>query len=337
MNEDVMNLQYTTIKDPLPNFIYEGLKEYSSGANIYRPQPVVLIEKLATRLNIPKEYLFLTAGADEGIQLFAKTYGQNAFVFTPTYTVYQDVEEFGGKLTRIYSIKDNNFIINTALIDGATLVYLANPNNPSGVTSKEQVMELVTNNKKAIVVIDEAYGEFSNLSVVDQVINNPNMVVLRSFSKSYSMAGNRIGFIVANPKILDIVKNKTQWANISYLSVGAAIVALDHEEYFKNRRDEINKRREDFASFLKSLGFVVLPSNINAVLLKFTSEDKGTSFFKYLEKNNIIASHGNGASNMGLDKSFVRIAIGNSIQMEKVKEVISLFKKISRGINLGRD
>ena len=94
MNTESINLQYTTIKDPLPDFIYRGLAEYSKGANLYRPQPEILIEKLSKKLNVPKEMLYLTAGIDEAIQMFAKAYGKNAFVFTPTYTVYADVEEF---------------------------------------------------------------------------------------------------------------------------------------------------------------------------------------------------------------------------------------------------
>lgn len=329
MNTEPINLQYTTIKDPLPDFIYEGLAEYSKGANLYRPQPSALIEKLSTKLNIPQEMIYLTAGIDEGIQMFAKSFGQNAYVFTPTYIVYADVEEFSGKLTRIPSIVENEYKIRTDEIVGASLIYLANPNNPSGVTPRKSVMELVRNNKKAVVVIDEAYGEFTDLSVVDEVKEYKNMAVLRSFSKSYSMAGNRVGFIVANPEIINVVKNKTQWSNVSYLSIGATITALDHEDYFANIRMDINQRRDAFIDFLNSFGFSVLPSRINAVVIKFASEKEGTKFFEHLSQNNIIASHGNGNSNIGLDKSYVRIAMGNAKQMDIVIEVIKGF--VERG------
>lgn len=318
-----INLQYTTIKNPLPDFIYEGLREYSKNSNLYQPQPPELVEKLAKKHNLPKEVIYLTAGADEGIQMFALTYGQNAYVFTPTYVVYSDVEEFGGKLTRLNSVKGTEFIISTDKIDDATLIFLANPNNPSGFTPREKVLELVKNNQHAIVVIDEAYAEFANLSVIDQVKDHPNMAVLRSFSKSYALAGARVGFIVAAPEIIAKVKNKTQWCNVSYLSIGAALVALEHEDYFAKIREDINRRREEFISFLKGKGFSVFPSKINAVLLKFHSEDEATKLVNYLNENDIIVSHGNGNSNIGLDKSFVRIAIGRSEQMEKVKEVIS--------------
>lgn len=326
MNNDIINLQYTTIKDPLPDFIYEGLSTFSKSANAYHPQPIELIEKIAKKYNLPKEMIYLTAGIDEGIQMFAKAYGENAFVFTPTYVVYADVEEFGGKLTRMYSIENSEFKIKTDTISDSTLIYLANPNNPSGITSKEDVMTLVKNNPQAKVVIDEAYGEFADLSVINEVQKYPQMVVLRSFSKGYGMAGNRVGYIVAHPDIINVVKNKTQWTNVSYISIGAAMVALDHEDYFKDVRDDISTRRDEFMEFLKQKGYSLLPSKINAILFKFNSEEEGTKFAEYLVNNNFVISHGNGNSNIGLDKSFVRVAIGNKDQMQTLKSVIEKYE-----------
>ena len=157
----MINLQYTAIQQPLPDFIYAGLKEFSWNANTYHPQPPELINKLATKFNLKPENIFLTAGADEAIQLFARVYGQNAFVFTPTYIVYSDVNTFGGHLTQVNSLYGTDFKIDPKEYSGATLIYLANPNNPSGFTPKETVIQLIKNNSKAIVVIDEAYGDFA--------------------------------------------------------------------------------------------------------------------------------------------------------------------------------
>lgn len=326
MNQKPINLFYTTIKDPLPDFIYQGLKSYSAHANLYHSQPEELINKLVQKHLLPKKMFFLTAGIDEAIQIFAKTYGQNAFVFTPTYVVYSDVEVFGGKLTQLYSIKNNQFKISTDKLKAASLIFLANPNNPSGITPVYQVVKLIQNNPQAVVVIDEAYAEFSNLSVINKTKQFPNLAVFRSFSKAYGMAGNRIGYLVANETIINQVKNKTQWANVSYLSIGAAMAALNHEPYFQKLRKGINQRRDDFNQFLTQLGFTTIKSNINAVLIKFTSIDFATKFVNYLKQNNIIVSHGGGLSNIGLDKTFVRIAIGTKEQMVILKKVIKDFK-----------
>lgn len=326
MNTDKINLQYTTIKEPLPDFIYNGLATYSKNANSYKPQPAELIDKLAKKHNIPSEMIYLTAGIDEAIQMFILAYGQNTYVFTPTYVVYSDVKELGGELNPVASIENNKFLIKTEKISDATLIFLANPNNPSGVTSKEKVIELVVNNSHAKVVIDEAYGDFADLSVIDQVKNYPHMAVFRSFSKGYSMAGNRLGYIVADPEIIKKVKNKSQWANVSYLSVGAGIVALDHEDYFAKIREDIGVRRDEFIKFLKESGYTVLQSKINTVLIRFEDEEKGTKFTKFLIDNNFIISQGNGNSNIGLDNSYVRIAIGTKEQMKILESVILKYR-----------
>ncbi len=242
MNSQKINLQYTTFTTPLPDFIYEGLRGYSKNANGYRPQPIDLIEKLAQKYNFPKEMIYLTAGADEAIQMFALAFGMKTYYFTPTYIVYHDTKDFYANATAIDALKENTYTVPINKVPDATLIYLANPNNPCGYTSKEKVLELVKKNSQTIVVIDEVYAEFADLSIVDSVNKYSNLAVLRSFSKSYGMAGNRIGFIIASPNVIDKVKTKTQWANVSYLSVGAAMTALDHEAYFMDLRKGIIER-----------------------------------------------------------------------------------------------
>jgi len=323
---DTINLQYTAIQVPLPDSIWKNLRSFSAHANAYHPQPMELIEKLAQLHNLPKEMFYLTVGITEAIQMFAFAYGKHAYTFTPTFCVYADVEEFGGRLTRIPSIVNNEYKIPINKQSDATLIYLANPNNPAGFTTKENVVHLIENNKQAIVVIDEAYAEFGDFSVIHEVPKYPHAAVLRSFSKSYGMAGNRIGYIVAHPDILKKVKNKTQWANVSYLSVGAAIAVLGLEKHFEKIRDDIIAERQSFTEFLKSKGFSYIPSQINAALLHFDSEDRANSFTAFLNRHNIIVSQGNADNNIGLDNSYVRIAIGNHEQMEKVKHVIEKFK-----------
>lgn len=325
-NQLEINLFYTTIKTPLPDFIYKGIKEYSKNANLYRHQPPELIEKLAKKHNVPKETIFLTAGIDEAIQIFAKAYGKNTYIFTPTYVVYADVELFGGKLNQIPSIKKDKYDVPTEKINDATLIFIANPNNPSGTTPPNRVIELVRNNSHTIVCVDEAYSEFSNISVIDKVTNFRNIAIFRSFSKAYGMAGNRIGYIVSNPEIINHVKDFTQWANVSYLSVGAAMAALDHEQYFAEMRKKISKLREIFFTYLKKKNFSVIPSHINALLLKFETTEKATKFVNHLNKNNVIVAHGGGKSNIGMDKSYVRIAIGTEQQMAQVKQIIDSYK-----------
>jgi histidinol-phosphate/aromatic aminotransferase/cobyric acid decarboxylase-like protein len=327
MNPDEINLQYTTIKSPLPEFIYKELKEFSHRANAYQPQPEELVSILAKKHNLKNENIYLTAGIDEALQMFILKFGTRTTIFTPAYTVYTDVEIFGNKLTKIPSLKNNEYVIEPRIFSDATLIILANPNNPCGFSPKEKIIELIEKNKHAMIVIDEAYGEFApELSMIEYINKYPNLSVLRSFSKDYSMAGNRIGYIVSSSETIQSVKPMCQWANVSYLSIGAAVSALKHEDYFRQIREDINKQREEFAEFLKKQGFTVLPSKINALVVKFETEKQGKNFYDYLLNNNIRTSLGNGNSNVGLDDSFVRISIGTKEQLEILKEVITNFR-----------
>ncbi len=325
MSDTIINLQFTTLTTTLPDFVWEGLKEYCRNANGYRPQPQILIDRLATKLNFPKEMIGLTAGADEAINAFALGYGKSAYIFTPTYIVYAGMKDFYAQVTAINALQNGDYSIPTQTIPNATLILLANPNNPCGFTPKEKVIELIKNNQHALVVIDEVYAEFAHLSVIEETKKYSNLAVIRSFSKSYGMAGARIGYVVSNPDILQMIRNKTQWANVSYLSVGAAMTALDHETYFKNIIANIISERNSFIVFLKNLGFTILPSNINAVLIQFQTREEGTKFAKHLLAHKCIISHGNGHSNVGLDERFVRISIGTKEEMHAVKDIIKQF------------
>jgi len=322
----VINLQFTTLNTPVPDFIFESLKDFSKNANSYHPQPNELIKKLTQKHNVADDMIFLTSGADEAIEMFAIGYGQKTYVFTPTYVFYKDIQEMHAHVVLIPSLQNNEYSISTEQRPDATLFFLANPNNPFGSTPREKIIELIENNPQAIIVVDEVYGEFVKSSAIDLLPKYKNLAVLRSFSKAYGLAGNRIGYILSNPDVINKIKWKTQWSNISYLSVGTAIAVLEHEEYYQAIRNDINQRRETFSQFLQSKGFTTLPSSINSVSIKLNNEMEGQKLNEYLKVNDIIVTNGDAESLIGLDKSFIRIAIGTKDEMEKVADIISQFK-----------
>lgn len=324
-DESIINLQYSTIKTPVPDFIYTDLKKVSAEANEYKPQPSELIKHLSNKHKVPSEMIYLTSGLDEAINLFSRIYSKKVYVFTPCFISYDVAKEYGGDVVQIPSLFDSEFKVDTTTKDDASLIFVTNPNNPAGFITKEKVIELVKNNSRAVVFVDEAYAEFSNLSVVDQVVNHKNMVVGRSFSKAYGMAGNRIGYIIASPDIVNKLSSTNQWANVSYLSVGAALSALKNETYFEKIRNDIIQRRNSIQDCSGKLGYKVIPSFINAMLIKFPNESTAYEFVNFLKDHQVIVSHGNGNSNIGLDLSYVRISIGTEKQMSYLSTLLQKF------------
>ncbi|RJR16289.1 histidinol-phosphate aminotransferase family protein [Candidatus Microgenomates bacterium] len=324
MNQQI-NLQYTTIQQPVPGFIYENLLPFIRKSNAYHPQPKELIVKLSQKHQLPENYFFLTAGIDEAIQMIIRKFGDETHIFTPTYGVYNDAKIFGKKVIAHNSLGDHHYEIIPKQYRSASLIFIANPNNPCGETDQEVIREIITKNPQAITVVDEAYADFVNYSMIADVDKYINLAVMRSFSKSYGLAGFRLGFIATQPQIIEKIAPMTQWANVAYVSVGASLTALDYESYFSKMRQELMKLKHDFVTFLTDQKFPVIPTKTNAVLLHFTSENKAREFVDHLHNHEIIVNHGDGNSTIGLDKRFVRITIGTHDQMNYVKKIISTF------------
>lgn len=320
--DSLIDLQYSVIKIPLPYFIYKGLKEYTRKSNSYHPQPEELTLKISKKHNISKRKIMLTAGSDESILALANLYGNKTIIFTPTYNKYSRVKDFNGKLRMIKCIKRSCYQIPPKKYEDTTLIFIANPNNPFGVTQKNILKKIIEKNPNTIIVIDETYGKFCNISMVADTSNYKNLIVLKSFSKDFGMAGIRLGYVLANEKIIKNLKKVIQVSNVSYLSVGAAMLALDNEWYFDKLIDSLIKERKGFYHFLLKQNFNVIDSNINVAVIKFGSNDESSKFVEYLKKSSILVKSGNGKGNIGLNDSYVRIVIGNKQQMKITKSVI---------------
>ena len=319
-----IDLRFTTVKQPLPDFIHAELGDFVRDSHDYHRQSDFLRERLAAKHNVPAEMIYLTAGADQAIFLLARKYGQQTHIFTPTYVGYQDVERFGYQLHEHYALAGNTYRIDTDPIPNASLIFLANPNNPAGLTARAQVLELVKNNPHAQVVIDEAYGDFSAESVADCVVANKNLIVIRSFSKSHALAGFRIGYLIAQPEVIENLFFETTWFNVSYPSIGAATIALDHEEYFRELRDQIIEQRILTEMTLKECGFTVIPGWINSLLIHTAGQTEATKFVDELTQHGFLVNQGNGGSNIGLNNSLIRISVGAPEHMQALRNAIKL-------------
>lgn len=319
-----IDLSFSTVQQELPDFIYEGLIDFSTRSNSYHHQPDELRSLIACKYDIDLDSVSLTAGSLQAIGLLSSLHGRQGHIFTPTFTAYKDIRRFG-TLTEHASLDQGEYQIATSEIEGASIIFVANPNNPTGITSKARILELAVNNPHSLVVIDEAYGDFAGESVVGEAASSSNLVVLRSFSKGYALAGFRIGYMVARPAVLDDLAIDSAWFNVAYTSVGAAIAALENETYFTELRRGIIERRKQLEDRLLKIGCAVLPSYINSSLIKFSDENAAKGFVDFLMKREIKVNHGNASSNIGLDKSFVRISIGTSQQMEILYKAIDEF------------
>jgi histidinol-phosphate/aromatic aminotransferase/cobyric acid decarboxylase-like protein len=187
------------------------------------------------------------------------------------------------------------------------LVFLCNPNNPTGrLLNKKSILNLVKRTQ-AFVIVDEANIEFGGSSVIREIKRLKNLIVLRTFSKGFGLAGLRIGFCGANPDIIKVLKTMNQPFPVSSLALKAAAIALEDEEFIKKTRVFMATERDFLTRDLRKSGFEVIDSQANNLLVKVTPNFRSSNdFVNRLSKKGVSVV--NGTSFKGLGQEFVRIS-----------------------------
>jgi len=251
-------------------------------------QPVDLISRFSEIYNVPKSSIIVSRGSDEAIDLliraFCKSGEDTILTFPPTYGMYQVSAEIQGTRIAKISLKENggtwalDFAAIEKLVKKETnklkLIFLCNPNNPTGhLTAKSDVVKLLELAGNSIIVVDEAYIEFQNdRSVVDLLRKYDRLVVLRTLSKAWGLAGLRVGAALANHDIVQILKKILAPYPIPQPVIEVALRNLDRNRWasLAAETSAILIRQKKFGGFLRTLSLVeeVYPSTCNFILFK---------------------------------------------------------------------
>lgn len=255
-----------------------------------------LIAAAADRYGVSREELLVGAGADEILDLVAKTFiphGGAALVPVPSYPMYAILtEQRGATVIRVprkdaedgYAL-DVEAVRDTvhAVDPGVDLIWLCNPNNPTGTAEPAGAVEELLRGLLAdseadgrqapVVLLDEAYVEFGGESSLSLRSIYPRLVVARTMSKAYAIAGLRVGFAVGTPELIDEISTYRPPGSVSIVSVEVAAALLPHPTLVQDRVDEVRAERERFAAALTDAGWTVHPSSTNFVLVSFDSPD----------------------------------------------------------------
>jgi histidinol-phosphate aminotransferase len=277
--EDVLDFSVSTNPFGPP----PGIKEALSQASIERypdSEATELGQSLARKLNIAPANLMIGSGSTELIRLVVTAYfgsGDLVIIPQPTYGEYEiSCHLVDAQILKQPTREEANFRLNIAetvdLIRGHRPkgIFLCNPNNPTGqYLSQEEVKKILSLAKDSLVVLDEAYIAFteSTWSSVD-LVDSGNLVILRSMTKDYALAGLRLGYAIAAEPIISVLKRVRPPWNVSSVAQAAGVFALKADGYLDNCRIRINQAREFLVEGLKGLGFSPLPSETNFFLVK---------------------------------------------------------------------
>ena len=314
----------------IPGKTIEGYVKLASNENNYGPSPRVMDaiekaksvlhiyphkdddvrEKIAGYCNTKAENIILGNGSDELLDLILKAFKGPCIGLNPSYSWYKIAAGILGEEYLEVNLNDDFTLSSEQFIDKskrANILFLCNPNNPTGtVIPEDKLREILDENK--ITVIDEAYYEFYGKSAVPLLKKYDNLIVLRTFAKAFALAGLRIGYGIANSNIIDLLYKVKMPFTTNSVAQEAAISALDDLRYTESRVNKIIKDREILFNKLKQK-FRAFRSHANFVLID-TTPIKSKEFYEwFLERGIIIRNLG---KFNGFRGEYCRISVGTS-------------------------
>ena len=280
----------------------KAMTEAAGSSNRYPDDQVSALKKqVAEFWNVGVENILFGAGSSEFLGLVSLLVSSNkGTIITgePSYRVWNgQAESFGLGFKRIPVAADKTLDLAgmTSAIDVNTkMMYVCNPNNPLGTYVEDRLLRNFVNecSKKCMVLIDEAYTEFADLpSLKDLALKDPNIVVAKTFSKIYGLAGARIGYVIAHPSTIKKLAAFQPWpdANISAVTVAAASAALKDQAFVKDCKEKIAQARELCYKTFKGLSLEYIPSHTNFIL--FNIGKIGADFSQKMQAKNIFVQY----------------------------------------------
>lgn len=274
-----------------------------------------LKKKISTIKNVAPENILLGNGSDECIDLLIRAFcdpqKDNIIICPPTYGMYEVYAHINNVDVKEVPLLQNFQLdlegLENAINENTKLVFFCSPNNPTGNSMDREDIEMVLNNFDGLVVVDEAYINYSRYhSFISDLKDYPNLVVMQTFSKAWGLAALRLGMNFASKEIIDLLNKIKPPYNINQATQELALKALDHLEDVNTMIKETVKEREELAKQLAQLSCVqkLYPSDANFILAKMTN---ATAIYDYLKEKGIIVRN---RSNVILCEDCLRITVG---------------------------
>ena len=247
----------------------------------FYPPYAAATDAIATYLGVASDRIAITNGLDEGIMglsvatLRASIGGPQleAIVPEPAFEIFRfDTDVAGGKLVRVMPRADFSFPLDAvlaAITANTRVVFLTNPNNPTGVLMPHEAIRTIAARvpPEAVVLVDEAYAEFAGTSFLPELASCPNVVVGRTFSKAFGLAGLRVGCLVGAPEVLDPIREAIPVYSVNVAAVVAVMAALEDRDHLNGYLRQVKESKALLYAACDRLGLTYVPSHANFVLV----------------------------------------------------------------------
>ena len=290
-----------------------------------------LTEKIASSHNVKQEQVVLGAGSREILWMAATAYlssGKRLVLASPTFEAIADFAQFGGAevvavpLNRKFQHDLDGMLARATYADG--LIYICNPNNPTGSLTPRKDLEafLTKLPSRAVVLIDEAYHDYVTAtpdyaSLLDHPVRDSRVIVLRTFSKIYGLAGLRVGYAIASPQtVLKLSANRPQWS-ISVAAARAAAAALEDSDYVRLSAKRNTDDRQEFYNRENAHMLGSIDSHTNFVMMR--TGLPSAQVLEHFKKHNVLL----GPAIPQMDK-YIRVSLGLPEEMREFWRVWDL-------------
>lgn len=304
------------VQKVINNEAIRSLRRYNDPTNS------ALNAALAKTYGVKQENVCSTGGSDEMLDYAFMAYGQDGIAFADiTYGFYQVFCDLRKIPSTIIPLRDD-FSIRVEDYEKLPMaIVIANPNAPTGLAlSPKEIQQLLETHKNHVVIVDEAYGDFAEESMIPYIGEYDNLLVVRTFSKSRCLAGARIGYAIGNKKLIDDlerIRNSCNPYDVTTLSQLAGIAALEDTAYFESCTNRIKKVRDTYYERYLTLGFEGPKSESNFLFLKHPKVS-GETVYKELRKRGILVRHFS-KERIG---EYNRITVGTEEQMKRLEEAL---------------
>ena len=322
-------IKLNTNESPFPpsDNVLRAIADSAEKLNLYcDPECSELTRTVAEYYGQSADKFLMTNGSDEILNFAFAAFGdsEHGFVFPDvTYGFYPVFARVNGIPFETVPLNENLTINYRDYCGINKNVVIANPNAPTGLTlNLNQIEKILASNKNNVIIIDEAYIDFGGDSCIPLVNKYENLLVTRTFSKSYSLAGGRLGFGVGSPEIINDLKKikySTNPYNVNAMTQRAGAAAIQDAKYYMDNCREIVRVREEYKEELSKRGFFVTDSKANFLFAKH-SEISGEELYSELKEKGVLVRH---FSNERI-KDYVRITVGSEREMAEFIEKTDL-------------
>jgi histidinol-phosphate aminotransferase len=306
--------------------VREALSRISTGDLTHYPERTPVEAIVAAHLNLAAAQVALTNGVDEAIHVLFEAFleaGDELLLPVPTYTMYEVyASATDARVVPILAADNLRFPFEqllAAITPRTKIIAIANPNSPSGsVATRAQLLEIAARAPHAVLLVDEAYFHFHGETVIDLIGKIPNLIVARTFSKAFGLAGLRLGLLAAPVDLMQWIRRVLSPYSVNSLALACLPPALEDTAYLDWYVAEVLAARTEFEAALGKAGVRRWPSRANFVLTEIGPQHK--EFTRLMSAAGVLVR--DRSSDPGCDGR-VRITIGTREQMQKAAAALN--------------